>query len=190
MSFTLNMCKICRAIVKSLPSEKLLVDYVHFFKRIHQDDLTPSQVMGCAKQALYTVEEIFKRNLQDSLEKVIVEVEETFYEQEQNAPPSNEHPAGEDGEPLSHDEKEVRDAGGPSESSGSESSQAPKEVHEGGTPDQTGPNAGKGSGIQVLYAGGGSLSLGTLREFFALMSSVQRDAHGQLPSDQTPASSD
>lgn len=180
------MCQICRAIVKNLSNEKLLVDYIHFFKRIHLEDLTRSQVMSCAKQALYTVEEIFKRNLQDSLEKVLVEVEEKFYEQEQNAPPSDS--PVEDGEPLSHDEEEVRDAGGPSESSGSESSQAAQAVHEGGTPDQTGPNAGKGSGIQVLIAGGGSMSMGSLRDFFRLFDRVGKDID-QLAAASTPDSS-
>ena len=169
------MCKICRAIVSKLPDANLLVDYFHFFKRINQEDLTPSQTIGCAKQVLYTLEEIIKRNLQDQLEKVLVQVEEKFYEQEQNAPPSNEHPAGEDGEPLSHDEEAVRDAGGPSESSGSESSQAAQDVHEGGTPDQTGPDAGKGSGIKIMYAGGGSLSMGSLTDFLRLLSRVQVD---------------
>lgn len=173
------MCKICRAIVKSLPSEKLLVDYVNFFKRIHQDNLTRSQVMSCAKQALYTVDEIFKRNLQDQLERVLLELEETFHEEEQNSPPSDQHPPVEDREPLSHDEEEVRDAGGPSDSTGTD---APVVSESPGTFVIVGSNG-------TIIGGGGS-NLNGLSDFFELLSKLEQTlTSDKLASDPAPESS-
>lgn len=166
------MCQICRAIVKNLSNEKLPVDYIHFFKRIQQDDLTNSQVISCAKQAFYTLEEIIKRNLQDQLEKVLVEVEEKFYEQEQNAP-------GEDGEPLSHDEEEVRDAGGPSDSPGTDA-----------------PVVSESPGSYVIFGtgetitGGSGSNIRSLVDLFKLLSKLeQKPTSDKLASDPAPESS-